>query len=270
MTALTSRAAAGVGWLAHTIGRLVGSIIWFAPRGVPWALVVALLLAFGAWRSIDAARLATATQPRPEPVGLAAVVDVRAIGWVGTASIVRGPYLDSRVYGASVQRWYYLLIDPNDDSVAMVARSTERLEERRTRTIVARVKEDPAAVATAIAGRDAGGRAVDPLRYLVELADTRPPVLIGASIATPARMDVDAGEIVLRGSFDQGRPAGDGEGWEYLVNDGTDAVIVRSPHPPDALPVDIWGVATTDRVRATQAAAVPELQAQLGARELPE
>ncbi|MGH2384917.1 MAG: hypothetical protein ACRDGB_07705, partial [Candidatus Limnocylindria bacterium] len=105
MTALVSRAAAGVGWLAHGIGRLIRSIIWFAPRGIPWALIVAAMLAVGAWRSIEDARVATATQPRPEPVGLADVVDLRATGWVGTSSIVRGPFLDSASYGASVQRW---------------------------------------------------------------------------------------------------------------------------------------------------------------------
>ena len=62
----------------------------------------------------------------------------------------------------------------------------------------------------------------------------------------------------------------DGVGWEYLVTDGNRALAVRSPYPPEALPVDIWGVATTDRVRAQQAAAVPELRAALGDRELPE
>ena len=47
-------------------------------------------------------------------------------------------------------------------------------------------------------------------------------------------------------------------------------MIVRSPYPPDALPVDVWGVATTDRVRAQQAAEVPALRAALDGRRLPE
>ena len=47
-------------------------------------------------------------------------------------------------------------------------------------------------------------------------------------------------------------------------------MIVRSPYAPDALPVDVWGVATTDRVRAQQAAEVPALQAALDGRRLPE
>ena len=177
MTLLASRAVALVGWLAHATGRLAGSIVWFARRGTPWALIIAALLAAAAWRSVVDTRAVSAAQPRPEPVGLADVVDLRATGWVGTSSIVRGPFLDSSSYGAPVQRWYYLLIDPRDDAVAMIARSPDRLEERRTRTIVARVDADPAAVAEALTGFDAGALAVDPESYLVELADRRPSVL---------------------------------------------------------------------------------------------
>jgi hypothetical protein len=270
MTLLVTRADALLGWLAHAIGRLVGSIIWFAPRGVPWALVIAALLSLGGWRSVEDARAATATQPRPEPVGLADVVDLRATGWVATSTIVRGPFLDSSAYGAPIQRWYYLLIDPADDTVAVIARSPERLEERRTRTIVARVETDPGSVADALGELDATGLRVDPDRYLVELADRRPTVLIGDAVATPSGRGLDRPEVVLRGSFDAARPAVDGEGWEYLVSDRARAVIVRSPFAPDALPVDVWGVPATDAVRAEQAAAVPALEAALAGRRLPE
>jgi hypothetical protein len=270
MTIPADRAAALVGWTAHATGRLMGSIVWFARRGTPWAIVIAALLAAGAWRSIEGGRAVSAIQPRPEPVGLADVVDLRATGWVGTSSIVRGPFLDSSSYGAPVQRWYYLLIDPADDAVALVARSPERLEQRRTRTIVARLAVDPAAVAEAISGLDAGSASVDPNSYLVERADRRPSTLTGDGIATPASRGLQPGEVVLRGSFAQGRPAADGDGWEYLVTDGGRAMIVRSPFPPDALPVDVWGVATTDRVRTQQAAEVPALRAALDGRRLPE
>ena len=270
MTLLVSRAAAIIGWLAHAIGRLVGGIIWFAPRGAPWVPAIALLLALGVWRSVEGARAVTATQPRPEPVSLADVVDVRATGWVGTSSIVRGPFLDSRSYGAPVQRWYYLLVDPRDDAVAMVARSVQRLELRRIRTIVARVEVNPASVAKALSGLEGGALTVDPERYLVELADRRPSVLSGDAVASPTGHGLNEREVVLRGSFDAAHPAADGEGWEYLVREGGRAVIVRSPYPPDALPVDVWGVAATDRVRAEQAAAVPELQAVLDGRRLPD
>jgi hypothetical protein len=269
MSHLLARAAAIVGWLAHAISRLAGSIAWFAPRGVPWALLMAALLAVGAWQSVEAADAIVAEQPRPQAVGLADVVDSRVTGWVGTSSIVRGPYLDSASYGAPVQRWYYLLLDPRDDSVGMVARSPERLEERRTRTIVARVESDGAAVAAAAAALDAGALRVDPDRYLVELVDRRPSTLTGDAVATPAGRGLDRAEVVLRGTFAAARETADGA-WEYVVSDGGRAVIVRSPYPPDALPVDVWGVAATDPVRAEQAAAVPELERMLGDRRLPE
>ncbi|HEX7197227.1 MAG TPA: hypothetical protein VF364_10410 [Candidatus Limnocylindria bacterium] len=269
MSHFLTRAAALAGWLAHAMGRLFGSIVWFAPRSVPWALLVAALLALGAWQSVEAANAIVARQPRPQPAGLADVVDNRVTGWVGISSIVRGPYLDSASYGAPVQRWYYLLFDPRDASVAMVARSPERLEERRTRTIVARVESDPAAVAATLGELDAGPLRVDPERYLVELPDERPSALTGADVATPAGRGLDRREAVLRGTFGAARETVDGA-WEYLVEDGGRAVVVRSPYPPDALPVDVWGVSATDRLRAEQAAAVRELQRELGNRRLPD
>ena len=269
MTSLASRAAALVGWLAHAVGRLLGGIIWFAPRGAPWALVVAALLGVAAWRSVEDARVMTAGLPRPEPVGLADVVDLRAIGWVGTSSIVRGPFLDSSAYGAPVQRWYYLLLDPLDDAVALIARSPERLENRRTRTIVARVESDRAAVTAALSRLRTDALAVDPERYLVEV-DRRPSTLTGDAVASPTGQGLRPGDVVLRGSFVEASPAAAGDGWEYLVSDRGRAVVVRSPYAPDALPVDVWGVATTDRVRAEQAAAVPELQEALEGRRLPD
>ena len=270
MNLLASRAAALVGWLAHSIGRLLGGIIWFAPRGIPWALVIAALLGVGAWRSVEDARATAATLPRPEPVGLADVVDLRAIGWVGTSSIVHGPFLDSSSYGAPVQRWYYLLIDPLDDTVAMVARSPERLEERRLRTIVARVEsiQPPSRERSTGSTRARCGSTriatwssspiSDRRRSRVRRSPRRPAV--GWS---PVRWCCAARSSMAR-------QAADGDGWEYLASDQGRAVVVRSPYPPDALPVDVWGVATTDRVRTQQAAAVPELQDALDGRRLPD
>jgi hypothetical protein len=135
---------------------------------------------------------------------------------------------------------------------------------------VARVDVDAAAVAEALTGLDAGGLAVDPGRYLVELADRRPSVLTGDGVSTPAARGLTSGEVTLRGTFAGSRPASGGDGWEYLVSEGGRAMIVRSPYAPDALPVDVWGVATTDRVRAQQVAEVPALRDALDGRRLPE
>jgi len=268
MMLVVYRAAAAVGWLAHVVGRVLASAVWFAPRTIPWVLVLASLTALWAWRSIEDARAITVAAPRPVPAGVADIVDLRALGWVGTSTIVRGPFLDSRSYGAPVQRWYYLLLDPRDDAVAIVARSPSRLEERRTRTIAARVTDDPPAVADAVAGLDGEVPGVDPRRYLVEL-DDRPLRLTGAGVMTPVSLASNDGTVItLRGEFQRAR-AVDGA-WEYVVRDGGRAVIVRSPHPPDALPVDVWGVAATDRLRTEQALAVPALQAAAGGRRIPD
>ena len=268
MNLLVFRAAAWVGLLAHGLGRVLAGAAWFAPRAVPWVPIVAVLLGLWAWRSIEDSRAITAGAPRPSPVALADVVDLRAIGWVGLSTIVRGPYLDSASYGAPVQRWYYLLLDPHDPDVALVARSPSRLEERRTRTIVARVTTDPEAVASATAGIGGEVSGVDPQRYLVEL-DVRPSRLTGAGVVTPVSLASESGsEIVLRGTFERARSVAGG--WEYVVRDRGRGVIVRSPYAPDALPVDVWGVAATDRLRTEQSLAVPELRAEAGDRRVPD
>ena len=268
MTLLLFRAAAGLGLLAHGLGRALAGAAWFAPRAIPWVPIVAVLLGLWAWRSIEDSRAVTAGEPRPSPVALADVVDLRAIGWVGLSTIVRGPYLDSASYGAPIQRWYYLLLDPHDPDVALVARSPSRLEERRTRTIVAQVTTDPEAVASATAAIGGEVSGVDPRRYLVEL-DVRPDRLTGAGVVTPVSLASDAGaEIVLRGEFERARSVAGT--WEYLVRDRGRAVIVQSPYAPDALPVDVWGVAATDRLRTEQSLAVPELRAAGGDRRIPD
>ena len=212
--------------------------------------------------------LELAAQPRPRAVPLRDVVDSRFTGWVATSSVVRGPFLETGGDGLAVRRWYYLLVDPHDGEIAMVARSPERLEERRLRTIVARVVADPDAAAASASGLSAGDLAVDPDHYLVELPDRRPTDPL--HVTGPGSDLSGASEIEFRGSFDRARPAPDGDGWEYLATDGQRATVVRSPYPPDELPVDVWGVPATDMLRARQAAAIPDLQAALDGRRLPE
>ncbi|MGH2445970.1 MAG: hypothetical protein ACRDGD_08020, partial [Candidatus Limnocylindria bacterium] len=263
-----ARLAALVSGLAHIVGGTLRGLLWFAPARWPWALGVALLLGLAAWQSIEGARRQEASQPRPEPVGLQAVVDGDATGWVGTSSVVRGPFLDSSAYGAPVLRYYYLLLDPADPGLAMVARSTERLEDRRSRTIVARVEADRSLVAdaTAALGDPAG---VNPVLHFVELPD-RPQALLSDAVATPVTLDATAGDVViLRADFGPAVAAADGDGWEYVARTDGRAVIVRSPHPPERLPVDVWGVAATDPVRVEQALAVPEMDAALDGRDAP-
>ncbi len=268
MNLLVFRAAAWVGLLAHGLGRVLAGAAWFAPRAVPWVPIVAVLLGLWAWRSIEDSRAITAGAPRPSPVALADVVDLRAIGWVGLSTIVRGPYLDSASYGAPVQRWYYLLLDPHDPDVALVARSPSRLEERR-HTDDRGARDD----------RSRGGGVRDRRHWrrslrrrsaaLPRRAGRAAIPLTGAGVVTPVSLASESGnEIVLRRAFERARSV-DG-GWEYVVRDRGRGVIVRSPYAPDALPVDVWGVAATDRLRTEQSLAVPELRAEAGDRRVPD
>ncbi len=262
------RAAAWIGWLADAVSRVMAAIAWFAPRRTPWPALIAGLLILGASTSLLDARAELAAQPRPLAVALRDVVDSTFTGWVATSSVVWGPFLETGGDGLAVQRWYYLLTDPHDGEIAMVARSPERLEERRLRTIVVRIVADPDAAAASAAGFSVRDLVVDPDHYLVELPDRRP--MDPLHVTGPGIDLSGASEVEFRGSFDQARAAPDGDGWEYLATDGQRATVVRSPYPPDALPVDVWGVPATDLLRARQAAAVPELQSALDGRRLPE
>jgi hypothetical protein len=271
-----ARLAAVLGGFTHVAAAAARSALWFAPRAIPWGLVVAGLLGVAAWQALEAARSAEAAQPRPLASGLAPVVDGEANGWVALQALVSGPHLDSTAYGAPVLRFYYVLFDPADPAVAMVARSLERLEERRTRTVVVDVRRDPQAVAAALDDLPTEEILVDPDRYLVERAE-RPSSLAEGDIAPPAGLPDPPARAVVQGDWVAARPVpcSDGEtcpggrAWEYLVTGPGRGVVVRSPYPPDALPVDVWGVAATDPQRVRQALDLPAVQSAIGDRRHP-
>ena len=134
---------------------------------------------------------------------------------------------------------------------------------------MARVEVDPAAVADALAGLDAGALAVDPERYLVEVADRRPSVLTGDGVATPARPRAQPGEVVLRGSF--GRP---GRHPAARAGSTSSATGSRSDRALAVRPRRVAGgrVGRRDHRPGARAAGgeVPALQAALDGRRLPE
>lgn len=259
------RAAAWIGWLSFATGRLLAGIVWFAPPRIPWPLAAAGLLAVVALTGTLDGRADLAARPRPLPVALSEVVDARATGWVATSSVVLGPFAETFT-NPTIPRSYYVLLDPRDDTVAMIARSADRLEARRDRTIVVRPVSDPTA-----AGRLTSAHpGAEPGLAFVELADRRPADVLATDVWEPGDGRPDATEVVLRGTFEKARPSADGDGWDYLVTRGSRGVVVRSSHPPDRLPVDVWGVPATDRIRASEIAALPAIRAAVDGRRLPE
>lgn len=259
-----------VGFVAHAVDRGAAYLLWFVPFRVPVALLLAALLAFGAWQSLASAQALEASLPSPAPSSVRAIVGGERPAWIRFDALVSGPFYDSRSYApeAPIVRYYYVLRDPSDPRLALVARSERLPEQLRRRTIVARVESNPAAVAAALDRLPEPSVEVDPERHLVELpADgaTDPPG------ATPSRLG-DAEVVRLTGDFVSSACVSGAcppDAFAYLVTDADAGVVVASPHGPDALPVTVTGIVTTDRFRMTQVLGDTPLAAALAGTEHP-
>jgi hypothetical protein len=276
---LLGRAAAALGGLAHLVESGFGLVTAALPVRVPWALVVAAVLALGAWNTLAATRAAEARLPSPQPASLRQALGGDVVGWMALQAVASPPYFDSSAYGGPVLRFYHLLTDPADPEVALVARSIDRLDQRRMRTIVVDVTVDATRVTEALAGLGDAGAETDRDRYLVEVPNARPASLARSAISDPGDLPDAPRGVTLQGTFGASRridcaigdvACRDGAAWEYLVSGARGSVVVRSPHPPDALPVDVWGVLTTDPLRVQQALDVPAMREAVGDRRTSE
>lgn len=270
MTTILLRLLAALAVPAHLIGSLIRDALWLVRARLPWALIVAMLVGVAAWASWDATRRAEAAQPVPRAVSVAELARSPSGDWVSMQAIVLGPYWDSSEYGADVLRFYYVLRDPDDAGAALLARSTDRLEERRLRTIVASVVRD-AEPPLSGDGAAPGVRAADGL-YLVERADEAQEVTIADAVLPADVIDgAAAPEVSLHAEFVHLGPldceaggaaavACDEEAAHaYLAFADGRGVVVASPYAPDALPVEIRGVPTVDSLRVEQALAEPAI-----------
>jgi hypothetical protein len=261
-----SRLQALIGVVAHGVDRAVAALLWFVPFRVPGALLVAALFGFLAWQQAAAANQTLATYPTPRATTIGAILDGDVAGWLRIDGLISGPYLDSRAYTPADQggvvRYYYVVRDPTRPGALVVRSPRQATEIGSARTVLARIEKRPEAVTAAAAVLAAGQDvSVDPDRYLLELpADQQP----AAPSPTPRAVDPSdlRGEqsaiALFSGSFgasrkvscEAGEPAcREGTAYEYLVTAGGHGVIVRSPYPPDALPVTLTGVLTPDAFR---------------------
>ena len=265
-----SRLQALIGVVAHAVDRAVGALLWFVPFRVPGALLLAAMFGFLAWQQAAAANRTLATYPTPRPTTIAAILKGDVAGWLRIDGLVSGPYFDSRSYTpadqGAVVRYYYVVRDPTGPRALVVRSPRQASEVGSARTLLVRIQKRPeAAQAAAAAFAREEGTSVDPERYLLELPSDATP-----DAASPTPRAVDPSDLraapseiaLLSGSFGPSREVSciageaacrDATAYEYLVTAGGHGVIVRSPYPPDALPVTLTGVLTPDAFRMEMA-----------------
>lgn len=291
---LVLRLLALLGSFAHGVDRLVGRLLSFLPFRVPGALLVVALLALAAWNAVADTNRAIAARPVPVETTIGALIDESNTAWVSVSGLLSGPHLDNSIYatdrrpyylrisddphdhviegsgeplmepgqrqtifplttGDGVTRWFYVLRDADGDDRALVVRSSRGGDEIRTRSV------------TVLASGT-----IDGLPHLIEVADA------GAQEATVSVSRVEDGErATVRGSFgaravevacDEGEACRDGRTWRYRVTDLADpdeSAWLDSAHPPDALPVTLSGVVTTDASRMQVVLGTDEMVAAL-------
>lgn len=279
MSILVIRVFAVLGALAHVVGGFVRDALGFIRAGLPWAVIVAALLGLAAWASWDSTRAAEAGLPRPRPVTLGELSRAPGGEWVTLQAVVGGPYWDSSEYSPGVVRHYYVLRDPAETGVAILARSVERLEDRRLRSIAARVVRDEPPLSAADAAP--GIRVSDDLFLIERVGEAPAPVL--AEARSPGEVaESEAATVTLRAEFthvgaldceaDPRAAVACAEGalQAYVAVGEGRGVIVASPHAPHALPVELHGVPAIDPLRVEQALAQPSVAEAVAGLQHPE
>ncbi len=286
------RVAAMIGYLGHRVDRIIGRLLGFLPFRVPGAVLVASLLIALAWSSAIATNEAIAARPRPLSTSVADLVAEERNAWVEVSGLLSGPHLDNSIYasddvrylrvldephdhqvihgevlvepgwrrqtivpltrGDGVTRWFYVLRDPDSTADALVVRSARNAEAIRTRSV-----------------RVTSAGTVDGLPLLIEVGDAAQadaeagvddvrddqPTTIRATLH-------DADEVECSG----GSACVDGVAWRYRVSDAASPASVawlESPHAPDALPITLAGVTTTDAVKMRTVLAAEPMRAAL-------
>ncbi|MGH2416992.1 MAG: hypothetical protein ACRDFY_01530, partial [Candidatus Limnocylindria bacterium] len=297
---LLLRGLALLGSISYGLDRIGGRLRGVLPFRISAGVVLALLLGAAAWGSAQETTRAIAARPQPAETTIHAIVADPTSNWVRVSGILSGPHLDNQVYAADrathflrisddphdhvqergrepmmepgrrqtifqltqgdgVTRWFYVLRDPDGGEEAVVVRSARDGAHIRTRSME-----------VAAAG------VLDGLPHLVEVGDAAEaaPTASVRSVPDDERKIVraalgDAMEV----DCDAGSACREGRTWRYRVTDAADpsaSAWIDSPHPPDAQPVTLDGVVTTDPGRMSIVLATNEMRAALGGLRHPE
>ena len=258
---MTHRLLAVLGSIAYGIRQAVGSLLSFAGlRALARFAAPALILALIAAAIISARDTAAILASRPDvtETTLSEVVAYDGEGgsiWFELDALLSDVTLETP---ADLGTFFYLARDPADHTRGLLVRSNLNDEFVRERVITVRLVGDEAAVSEASErlGPLGGGYSLDGARYAEELdtggdaEDAFVPSELGA--------EPDGTELLLNGrvlspqahaacAFDDGCEREDAA-WLYYFADpnGGDAIVLRSPHAPDAIPVRIQGLYQRD------------------------
>jgi hypothetical protein len=246
---MTQQLRALLGSIGHGVRQIVGSILGFVGlRALDRFAVPALvgILAIGA--AISARDTAAILNSRPE-VTEATLPEVAGHTenddsvWYAFDALIDA---SSFATEADLGTFFYLARDPANIDQGLLIRSPLNDTMFRRRVLTATLVEDRVLIEEAMAqfGPLPTGYAVDDVRYLDETdaggepdQAFEPSELDGEAAGTNALVH---GRVVAPARF----ATPDGDAWLYLLADvdGGSALVLRSPHPPDALPVRLQGL----------------------------
>jgi hypothetical protein len=255
------RLLALLGSIAHGIRQFFASILSLVGLRALARFVVPALIAALALASVVSARdTAAILESRPD-VSRTTLADVAArTGDTGGSIWFEFDALfdeTSLAVPSDLGTFFYVARDPEDPSTGLLVRSPLNDAFIRTRVLSARLVDDPDAVSAAVEalGSIPSGFDLDDARYLEELDAGGNP----EDAFLPSQLDDEepgtellvSGRVVSPADF--GACAtdscdGDDAAWLYLFADpeGSSATILRSPHPPNAIPVRLQGLFQRD------------------------
>lgn len=241
-----------LGSIAHGIRRFVGSILGLVGLGALARFAVPLLvaiLAIGA--AVSARDTAEILASRPE-VTEATLSEVAGHSETGSVWYAFDALIDSSSHQtpADLGTFFYLARDPGDPEQGLLVRSPLNDTFFRRRVVTATIVEGPALVEGALErfGSVPPGFTVDRTRYLDETESGGDP----EQAFEPSMLDEEAAGTNLLVAGRVVSPvrltATDGDAYLYLFADvdGGAALVLRSPHAPDALPVRLEGLFLRD------------------------
>ena len=256
---MTHRVLAFIGVIAYAIRRVVASILSLVGLGgIARFVVPALVLAFAALAVLTARDTAEILKARPEVTAstLAEVAADDGAGsiWFEFDALVGSTSLSTP---ADLGTFFYLARDPADPGQGLLVRSPRNDLFFRERVVRGVLTEDPGFVADALArlGPLPVGLEVDQSRYLDEagVGDAvewvEPSDLGGLEAGAEGTVAGRVGSPAQYAVCEAQTACDGGEGaYLYLLADtgGRAAILLRSPHPPDAIPVRLQGLHARD------------------------
>jgi len=258
---MKNHALAALGSIAHGIRRVLASLLAFvglreqARFGVP--LLVLVLFVAAAVSARDTATI-LGSRPEVQETDLASVADHETGSgsvWFAFDAVMASSHLATP---ADLGTFFYLARDPDQPDTGLLVRSGLNDDFIRQRVIVARIIEDESVVgeATEALGSPGPGFIVERTRYLEEVEAGGDPdnafvpselgdEELGDEIALTGRIlsPADHAACAAEGGCD-----GEDAAWFYYFADpqGGSTIVLRSPHPPDAIPVRLQGLHLRD------------------------